>query len=57
MLDFSLLKLPTFNLISVLGFLVMLGYFIPFAFMNVRAEIAGIDSGKAALLISILGKR
>lgn len=56
MLDFSLLQCGSFDLVLVLSCLVMLAYFIPFAFSSVRAETLGMESDKAAFLISVLGK-
>lgn len=57
MLDFSLLKSGSFNLVAFLSMMIMLAYFIPFAFSSVRAETMGMESHKAAFLISILGKQ
>ncbi|KAF6032576.1 hypothetical protein EB796_009177 [Bugula neritina] len=55
MLDLSLLKMPAFNLIAFLSWLIMIAYLIPFAFTSVRAVQMGVESGKASFLISILG--
>lgn len=56
MLDFSLFKSKSFNLVAILNMFIMLAYFIPFAFSSVRAEHMGIDSKQASFLISILGE-
>lgn len=56
MFDFSLLRSVPFDLVALLSMLIMLAYFIPFAFSSVRAETMGMEPHKAAFLISILGK-
>ncbi|XP_067933130.1 monocarboxylate transporter 12-like [Watersipora subatra] len=53
MLDFNLLKEPSFIIFFVLSMLIMLPYFIPFAFCSVRAKQMG--ETRSEWLISILG--
>lgn len=55
MLDFSLLKSPSFLILAGSGFLTMVGLFIPFIYMTQRAVTAGIDKETAVWLISAVG--
>ncbi|XP_071454654.1 monocarboxylate transporter 5 [Hetaerina americana] len=55
MLDISLLKSPTFIVLAVSGFLTMMGFFVPFMFLAERAVMLGMDSGKAVMLVSVVG--
>lgn len=55
MLDVSLLKSPSFMLLSTSGFLTMMGFFIPFIFITPRAEAAGMDKGTALFVVSAIG--
>lgn len=55
MLDFGLFTSVAFNIIFFAILVLMLAYFIPFAFINVRAIHKGIDEGNASFLISIMG--
>lgn len=55
MLDVSLFRSPTFNLLAVSGFFTMLGFFVPFMFVKKRAVNYGINENTAVLLISAIG--
>lgn len=55
MLDMSLLKSPSFMLLATSGFLCMMGFFVPFLYMQPRAKAAGMDGNLAALTISAIG--
>lgn len=55
MLDMSLLKSPSFMLLAVSGFLTMMGFFIPFLFMETRAKAGGMDEGIAKFTVSAIG--
>jgi len=56
MLDISLFRMIAFNFIIVSILLLAMAYFTPFAFSSARAELLGVDSGKASLIISMLGE-
>ncbi|XP_064618464.1 monocarboxylate transporter 12-B-like [Liolophura sinensis] len=55
MLDFSLISSPTLLIYLISCLLVMIGFFVPFAYIPALAIELGIDSTRAALLVSILG--
>ncbi|XP_072932577.1 monocarboxylate transporter 12 [Epargyreus clarus] len=55
MLDVSLFRSPTFNILAVSGFFTMLGFFTPYYYMEKRAMIHGVDSTTAVWLISSIG--
>lgn len=55
MLDISLLKSISFLILSISGFLTMLGFFVPFVYSKRRAVINGMDENMAVWLISTLG--
>lgn len=55
MLDLTLLKSPSFIMLALSGFLTMMGFFIPFMFINERAKKGGMDSDPAAFIISVIG--
>lgn len=54
MLDFSLLKSPSFMLLAFSGFFSMLGFFAPIIYIQKRAISGGMDSS-AMWLISCIG--
>lgn len=56
MLDFSLFKSTSFNLIMFSILVLTLAYFIPFAYSTPRAVEFGVGPGKASFIISVLGK-
>ncbi|XP_031351799.1 monocarboxylate transporter 1-like [Photinus pyralis] len=55
MVDFSLLKSPSFILISFSGLCTVLGLYTPFMFIVQRAETNGIDRNIAYHLITAIG--
>ncbi|XP_043645221.1 monocarboxylate transporter 3 [Drosophila teissieri] len=55
MLDTTLLKSPAFMCLAFSGFLTMMGFFVPFAFLVERAVDAGMDKGDAYSVLSGIG--
>lgn len=55
MLDISLLQSPSFMLLSVSGFLTMMGFYVPFIYITDRATINGMDQSLAMWLVSTIG--
>lgn len=55
MLDLSLLKSPSFLLLSFSGFFTILGLYTPFMFIQKRAMFYGMKPQTAPLLLSTLG--
>ncbi|XP_030373393.1 monocarboxylate transporter 4 [Scaptodrosophila lebanonensis] len=55
MLDTSLLKSPSFMCLAFSGFLTMMGFFVPFAFLEDRAVQAGMDKPAALSVLSGIG--
>ncbi|XP_055388096.1 uncharacterized protein LOC129616474 [Condylostylus longicornis] len=55
MLDVELLKSPSFMLLCTSGFLTMMGFFIPFIFIERRAIKNGMDENTANFIISVIG--
>lgn len=55
MVDFSLLKSPTFSLMCVAGFMTFMGFFVPFVYLSDFAKSVGVDKDKAAFLLSVIG--
>lgn len=55
MLDMSLLKSPSFMLLAVSGFLCMMGFFVPFLYMEGRAKDGNMESSSAEFLVSAIG--
>lgn len=55
MLDTSLLKSPSFMCLSFSGFLTMMGFFVPFAFLTDRATEAGMQKSAAVSVLSGIG--
>ncbi|XP_050296716.1 monocarboxylate transporter 12-B-like isoform X2 [Anthonomus grandis grandis] len=55
MLDFTLLKSPSFIILAIGGFFTMMGFYVPFMFLKDRAEEAGMGNSTAVFLISSIG--
>lgn len=55
MLDVSLFKSPTFNILAISGFFTMLGFFVPYMYLTERAQINGMDKDTAIFLVSAIG--
>nr|KAG5700448.1 hypothetical protein BaRGS_010361 [Batillaria attramentaria] len=55
MLDFTILKNKAYVMILVGNIFAMLGFYVPFVFIPERATSLGIDEGRAAFLLSIIG--
>nr|CAH0110447.1 unnamed protein product [Daphnia galeata] len=55
LIQFSLFKSPTFNLLCFASFITFLGFFVPFMFLAARAEQLGADKESASFLLSIIG--
>lgn len=55
MLDLSLLKSPSFMLLAISGFLCMMGFFVPFLYLQSRAHENKWEEAEAALLLSAIG--
>ncbi|XP_046745469.1 monocarboxylate transporter 12-like isoform X2 [Diprion similis] len=55
MLDFSLLKSPSFLTLAFSGSLTMMGFYTPFTYLPDRAITSGIDEGTATFLLSVIG--
>ncbi|XP_064650892.1 monocarboxylate transporter 12-like isoform X2 [Lineus longissimus] len=55
MMDFSLLRSPTFIVYGLSCFLCMIGFFVPFMFLPDHSLKMGIHKNEAAFLLSILG--
>lgn len=55
MLDFSLMKSPTFLILAISGAVTMLGFFVPFIYCKSIAEPIIADPTEATFLISIIG--
>lgn len=56
MMDFSLLKDFGFLLICIGNIMTFLGFYVPFVYVVDFAVSHGIDKGKAAFLISVIGQ-
>lgn len=56
MTDFSLFRMPAFCIVFFAALVVMMAYFIPFAYCTQRAELLGVDAEASAFIVSILGK-
>jgi len=54
-IDMSLFKSMTFNVICLSGFITFLGFFVPFMFLAARAVDGGADKESASFLLSIIG--
>ena len=54
-LQLQLLLSPSFLLLTLSGFVNVLGYFVPFAFVVDRAILLGYDADSAAYLLSLIG--
>ncbi len=57
MMDFAILRNPYFLVICLAQCCLQIAYFIPIVFLPNYAIAQGIDEGKAALLISVFGKK
>lgn len=55
MLDFKLLKSPSFLLLAIGGAFTMMGFYIPFMYLSGRAVAAGVNEATAIWLISTIG--
>ncbi|KAG5866395.1 hypothetical protein JTB14_026452 [Gonioctena quinquepunctata] len=55
MLDFSLLKSPTFLILAVGGFFTMMGFFVPYMYLVQRADLFKIDAMTSVWLVSSIG--
>lgn len=55
LIQFSLFKSATFNLLCFASFITFLGFFVPFMFLAARAELLGADKESASFLLSIIG--
>ncbi|XP_041373323.1 monocarboxylate transporter 4-like [Gigantopelta aegis] len=55
MFDFRLIKSPMFALLLFASILSMLGFFIPFVFIGIKADEIGIGGTHSAFLLSIIG--
>uniref|UniRef100_A0A1B6LWP0 Major facilitator superfamily (MFS) profile domain-containing protein n=1 Tax=Graphocephala atropunctata TaxID=36148 RepID=A0A1B6LWP0_9HEMI len=55
MLDISLLTSPTFLILCLSGFITMMGFMIPYMFLQDRALSAGMDPELAKWLLSTIG--
>lgn len=55
MLDFSLLKSPSFLILAIGGFFTMMGFYVPFMFLVDRAKTSGMSSLTAVWLVSSIG--
>lgn len=55
MLDFSLLKSPSFLILAISGFFTMMGFYVPYMYLTERATDAGFNKTTAVWLISSIG--
>lgn len=55
MLDISLLKSPSFVLLSISGAFTMMGFYVPFMYLSERAEKRHMDVSLSIWLISTIG--
>lgn len=55
MLDFSLLKSPSFLILAVSGFFTMMGFYVPYMYLVDRGVDSGMDKPIAIWLISSIG--
>ncbi|XP_017146502.1 monocarboxylate transporter 3 [Drosophila miranda] len=55
MLDTSLLKSASFMCLAVSGFLTMMGFFVPFSFVQDRAVHAGMTQDQGTAILSAIG--
>ncbi|XP_045485453.1 uncharacterized protein LOC110992576 isoform X1 [Pieris rapae] len=55
MLDVSLFRSLTFNILAISGFFTMLGFFVPYTYVAQRAEDNGWTKSKSVWLISTIG--
>ncbi|XP_038213868.1 monocarboxylate transporter 10 [Zerene cesonia] len=55
MLDVSLFRSLTFNILAISGFFTMLGFFVPYMYVAQRAKDNGINKDTSILLVSAIG--
>ncbi|XP_045498925.1 monocarboxylate transporter 2 isoform X2 [Colias croceus] len=55
LLDVSLFRSLTFNILAISGFFTMLGFFVPYMYVAQRAKDNGIDKDTSILLVSAIG--
>lgn len=55
MLDWSLLKSPSFLILAISGSLTMMGFYTPFIYLPDRAKTYGIENSTCMFLVSIIG--
>lgn len=55
MLDFKLLKSPSFLLLAIGGAFTMMGFYIPFMYLSGRAVASGVNEATAIWLVSAIG--
>lgn len=55
MLDMSLLRSPTFMLLSLSGFITMMGFYVPFMYVTDRAERSDMDPSMPVWLVPTIG--
>ncbi|XP_043475276.1 monocarboxylate transporter 14-like [Leptopilina heterotoma] len=55
MLDWSLLKSPSFLILAISGSLTMMGFYTPFIYLPDRAKTFGIEESTCMFLVSIIG--
>ncbi|XP_004932688.1 monocarboxylate transporter 7 [Bombyx mori] len=55
MLDVSLFRSPTFVILALSGFFTMLGFFVPYMYIQRRGESNGMNKAIAGWLISAIG--
>ncbi|KAK9887556.1 hypothetical protein WA026_023361 [Henosepilachna vigintioctopunctata] len=55
MLDYSLLKSPSFLLLSFGGFLTMMGFYVPFMYLTDRAKSSGMNEDLSLWLVPTIG--
>ncbi|CAK1555410.1 unnamed protein product [Leptosia nina] len=55
LLDVSLFRSPTFNVLAISGFFTMLGFFVPYMYVKERAIANGLSETKSVWLVSAIG--
>ncbi|CAH1972935.1 unnamed protein product [Acanthoscelides obtectus] len=55
MLDFGLLKSPSFIILATGGFFTMMGFYVPYMYLVERAKSGGMDKAMAVWLVSSIG--
>jgi hypothetical protein len=54
-MDGELMRSPSFLLLTLSGFMIMAGLYVPFIYMARQAMLVGVSKEQAAFLVSILG--